>query len=103
MRADEIKSASVAYSLYDFHVNAPSQAVRLMQKSVNMLGGNLTVDNKMGPLTIKAINQLDAHKLFNLYHQNKINYYINRANTMPSQKVFLLGWLKRANDIHFGG
>ena len=102
LKADNINSKSVAYTLYDFHVNAPSQAVQLMQKTVNSLGGKLIVDNKMGINTINAINKLDSHQLFDAYQKNRIDYYTQRVNTLPSQKVFLNGWLNRVNSIKFG-
>ena len=83
-------------------MNAPSQAVQLMQKTVNSLGGKLIVDNKMGINTINAINKLDSHQLFDAYQKNRIDYYTQRVNTLPSQKVFLNGWLNRVNSIKFG-
>ena len=101
IKADDINSLSLAYSLYDFHVNAPGQAVKLMQKSVNFLGGELVIDNKMGSKTIKAINGVDAHKLFDVYQQKKIDYYTQRVIMIPTQRVFLNGWLNRINNIKF--
>ena len=101
IQADKIDSFSVAYTLFDFHVNAPGHAVEVMQQSINALGGKLLVDNKMGPKTIKAINGLDAHQLFDTYQKKRINYYINRVNKHPDQKVFLPGWLNRVDDIKF--
>ncbi|KGP64421.1 hypothetical protein EP47_11685 [Legionella norrlandica] len=101
IRADEINSISIAYALYDFHVNAPSQAVKLLQKSINMLGGNLVVDNIMGSKTIKAINNITAHKLFDIYQKEKINFYTRVANSRSNQLEFLNGWLNRVNSIKF--
>lgn len=100
IKADEINSLSIAYALYDFHVNAPGNAVKLIQISINSLGGKLVVDNKMGPKTITAINKMEPHKLFDVYQRKKTEYYITRAHTIPGQKVFLNGWLKR-NQIKF--
>lgn len=101
LRADEINSMSLAYALYDFHVNAPGNAIKIMQQSINHLGGKLIVDNKMGLKTLKEINKVKAHELFKLYQENRINYYINRVEKIPDQKVFLNGWLERVDKIKF--
>ncbi len=101
IKGDEIKSLSFSYALYDFHVNAPGHAVKLIQKAVNTLGGNLVIDKKMGPKSVKAINRMDAHQLFDEFQKNRVDYYRDRANKIPSQRVFLNSWLKRTNSIKF--
>ena len=101
IKADEINSLSIAYSLFDFHVNAPGHAVKILQLSVNELGGNLVVDNKMGAKTIQAINKVEPQQLFDIYKQNRIDYYHEYVHKYPSQKVFLNGWLHRVNDLKF--
>ncbi|WP_155823878.1 glycoside hydrolase family 108 protein [Legionella shakespearei] len=101
LKADDIKSLSIAYTLYDFHVNAPAHAVKKMQESVNDLGGDLIVDNIMGSKTIKSINSIEPQKLFELYQQKRIQHYINRVHEKPSQKEFLNGWIERVKNIKF--
>lgn len=101
LKADEINSFSLSYALYDFHINAPGQAVKILQKSINSLGGNLIVDNKMGVKTITAINNISPQKLFNEYKKNRITYYIQRVANNPEQGVFLKGWLNHVNNIKF--
>lgn len=103
LRVDEINSISISYILYDFYVNSTKNAVRIMQQSLNSLGANLTVDNVMGSKTIKAINEADSRKLFDAYHQNRIDYYMQVVKEDPSQKVFLKGWIERVNRIKFEG
>lgn len=98
---DQINSFSLAYALYDFHINAPGHAVELLQKSANKFGGNLLIDNKMGPKTIKFINSIEPKKLFDIYQKARVNYYVERVNKRPDQHVFLKGWLNRVNDIKF--
>ena len=101
IHADELNSFSVAYALFDFHINAPSNAIKLMQQSVNDLGGNLVIDNKMGHKTVRAINSVDAHQLFNTYQAKRTAYYIKVVHDRPDQIVFKEGWLRRVKDIKF--
>jgi lysozyme family protein len=103
IQADKIHSKSIAYALYDFHVNAPSQGVKIMQESVNMFGGNLIVDNKIGIKTIKEINRINPKDLFDVYQSNRIQYYKNRVESDDGQKIFLKGWIGRVNSIKFMG
>jgi lysozyme family protein len=72
-----------------------------MQKSVNLLGGNLNVDNIMGAKTIKAINSMNAQELFNVYQQNRREHYIRIVKQDPTQKVFIKGWLDRVDRMKF--
>ena len=82
-------------------MNAPSQAVKILQKTVNSLGGNLIVDNKIGSASIKAINMIPSRKLFDEYQKKRVEYYVDRAKNISSQKQFLGGWLSRVGNIKF--
>ena len=55
----------------------------------------------MGAKTIQAINKVEPQQLFDIYKQNRIDYYHEYVHKYPSQKVFLNGWLHRVNDLKF--
>jgi len=101
IKGDEIKDVQVAYQFVDFYINAGSNAIKVMQKSVNDLGQKIDVDGGMGPNTLKAINAVDAEKLFNKFKKNRIKYYENLAEKKSSLKKFLKGWKKRANSFNY--
>ena len=101
LRADEISSFSIAYALYDVHVNAPGHAIKIMQESLNTLGSNLIADNKIGKKTIDAINSADSKKLFDVYQKKRSEYYVYRTIVDPTQKVFLVGWLNRVRKMNY--
>ena len=119
IRADEIKNASLAYALYDFNVNAGSNATEVLQSVLKSMGNSLTIDGKIGPKTIELINSQDSKKLFDKYKQARIDYYQKLVDASVdkykkkypkatekdllknTQKKFEKGWKKRANSITY--
>ena len=88
-------------ALYDFHVNAPSNAVKIMQITLNSMGEKLTVDNHIGEKTIKAINNVNPRDLHRLYQKNRAQYHIEDARKNPKQRSFIRGWLNRIKDMKY--
>ncbi len=78
-------------------------AIELVQKTTNLLGGDLKVDKKNGPKTIAATEAAinSAKKSGTTY--NKIladvraAYFISLAERDPKQRSFIKGWLNRVN------
>jgi len=119
IHADEIKNGSIAYSLYDFFVNAGYNAIKEMQQALLELGYKITVDGIIGEETIKAINNVDSRKLFDKFKEKRLNYYKNLVNISvenyknihpdateeellkSTQKKFEKGWINRVNSIEF--
>jgi lysozyme family protein len=114
INGDKIKSQAVAEIVFDMYVNAPSIAVKMLQNILNRsFGKSLAIDGALGPMTLQAVNSVDAGRLHDLYKQARVIYYNYRAaNIEPvghwpqffaaqgikqvaSQKVFLKGWLNR--------
>lgn len=99
-----INDADIAKKILDLSINmGPSRAHKIAQISVNrLIDTPIKVDGKLGPKTFGAINSLIAEERANdLYGELKDNaahYYINLVADRPELKVFLRGWLKRAND-----
>lgn len=86
--------------VFDSYVQySPHTATSIIQKAVNQLGQNVSVDGCMGEGTIQAINSVDAKALRSaILNQRKI-YYQNLAASHPSQEQFLNGWLNRLEQL----
>ncbi len=90
--------------ILDMAVNhGPRNAVRMMQRTVNLAGfGPISVDGVMGPGTRGAAER--AQEAMGNYFQNaiveeRIKFYHRIVERNPSQKVFMKGWLRRANSF----
>jgi len=88
-------------SVLDYSVNAgPFRAIKQLQSALNV-----TVDGKLGPITLSKINSCyntrsDTILLHNRYtaaKQSRRDYVISRD---PSQECFRKGWLKRDLRVH---
>ena len=91
-----------AVLLYDAAVNSgPTQAVKLSQRGYNRCvihGVKLAVDGILGSLTRKAL-QTDTDKVVREIIQARRNFYESIVESKPDQRVFLKGWLNRADAL----
>ena len=97
MRGDYILSQSIANLVVDWAWGSgPVTAARKLQRYLKV-----TVDGKIGPITLSALNSRDKRKTFeDLWKLRKEHFEaIVRAN--PSQRVFLRGWLNRLNSYKY--
>ncbi|MVM40667.1 hypothetical protein GO730_28280 [Spirosoma sp. HMF3257] len=101
VKGDQIKSSSLGYALYDFNVNAGKNSVKVMQKTLNEMGANLTVDGGMGDKTVEAINKADPEVLFEKYQANRKQYYKDIIAKNPKLQKFEKGWMKRVDSMEF--
>lgn len=97
--------------MFDFAVNAgPARAIMLLQEIVNEVArlapelglSPLEPDGTTGPRTRAAAKLLATAMgpyLINAYVEARIAYYRKLASRDTSQKVFLAGWLNRANEF----
>ena len=69
IRGDEIENQFVADILFDGHVNHGGTGIRLIQRLLNV-----EVDGKVGPITLKAINDFDPEVLYNRYKEARCTY-----------------------------
>jgi hypothetical protein len=116
--ADDIIDGDLRYMLFDFHVNAGGNAIKVLQKTLNQLGSTLTVDGGIGSQTINEINVFDNQiTLYNTFKSNRKSYYNNitqnsinkyitkHPNALEAEiksktfKKYINGWINRAN--HF--
>ncbi len=97
--AEDINDVQVAYQYVDFYINAGSNAIKVMQRSLNNLGQNVSDDGVMGPKTLEAINAVGGEQLFDEFKKNRQQYYVNLADRRPKMKKFLPGWTNRTQKF----
>lgn len=101
-KLDQIESQEIAEYLFDIAVNSGSRtAGKMVQRIINLLeGGNLlTVDGEIGPLTVDKINEWSRKRVRELMvclRGERYCLYRDIVNNTPSQRKFLIGWLRRA-------
>lgn len=87
-----IASQKVATCFLDFAVNVGvTRAVKIMQGLVGT-----TVDGKVGPKTIGAINEAEPEILAGRFTIERIRFYSKIAGQRKSNLKFLRGWINRA-------
>ena len=90
--------------LYDAAVNSGrKQAVKLSQRGYNRVlgpqGVKLAEDGLMGPLTRKALQNIDTDTVVHAIIDVRRDLYRAIVERTPAQRVFLKGWLNRADDL----
>jgi lysozyme family protein len=82
-------------------VNAgPQTARRFLQRAANDLGAGLMVDGTLGPISVAAINAIDAHKLLLRFAQRVYDdHYLAIVAKDPTQACFLNGWRNRLSEV----
>lgn len=69
----------------------PKRAIRELQAVVGVL-----VDGIFGPRTEAAASAYGQRELIEELCWRRVEHYTERAADMPSQRAFLVGWLRRA-------
>ncbi len=91
LRLGQIEQQAVARTIFDFAVNAGcTTAARLAQITVGV-----PADGKVGPVTLAAINALDAELFVLRYTLAKLARYEQIVRRDRTQSKFLLGWVAR--------
>ena len=94
VRGDDIGLQDLANIVCDFYVNAGTHATGLLQRVLNDLGANVTVDGAIGNASIQALSGLHQTEVYRRYKQGRIAYYQDLGQKYPR---FLNGWLNRVN------
>ncbi len=80
---------------FDTAVNmGVGRAVRFLQQTLGC-----SVDGKFGPTTVNAVASCDAGQAIAKYCDVRERFYRNLAQSKPTLKVFLKGWLNRLNAL----
>lgn len=99
LSGEEMKDVQVAYQYVDFYINAGSNAIRTMQRTLTGLGKSVNVTGIMDHDTLDAINALNGEQLFNAFRSRRIQYYEHLVQKKPQMEQFLKGWKNRANSF----
>jgi lysozyme family protein len=90
VRGDDLP-AGVDYCTFDLAVNSGiGTAVRLLQDA-----SNTVPDGKLGPVSMVAIQEMDAHAIVSELQASRLAY-LKKISTWP---VFGKGWTNRVNDV----
>lgn len=93
---DTITSNTVAFSIFDFAVNA---GVGTSAKLAQMVVG-VTADGKIGPGSVDAINKMDEDHFLSAFTVAKIVRYYKICEARPTNRKFFYGWVRRALNLH---
>lgn len=70
------------------------RGAKMLQQSLGV-----TVDGQIGPGTIEAANQQDQNQLIESLSKNRTDFYNSIVERNPSQEKFLVGWLRRVDEV----
>lgn len=93
-QADLIKSQKIANILVDWVWGSGKYGITIPQR---LLG--VAQDGVVGEETLKAINDADSDKLFDMIFEARKKYLHDIVKARPANKKFLRGWLNRLEDI----
>ncbi len=97
LKGDFIGSQPVAETIVDHGVNSGrSTTVKIVQRVLNdSFGKNLAVDGGMGPLTLSAVNSVNANDFFVKFSAAREAYY----RSLSKFSIFGTSWLGRIQTI----
>jgi lysozyme family protein len=99
-RFDGINNQRVATKLFDMAVNMGLEtAIKLSQRAINANGIVLTIDGRLGSVTLAALNNCELVLLMQLLCAVSADYYRKIVAKRPASQKFLKGWLKRAAEV----
>ena len=94
LRLDEVNNPIVRLLMFDFGVNAGIyRSATVMQALVEVY-----VDGRVGPITLKAIND-GFSDLPREFFKKIQHHYVAIVVSRPSQLVFLKGWINRSHRL----
>jgi lysozyme family protein len=99
-RTAQLDNEFVRLALFDQAVNrGPRTGAKLLQETCNLFGKNLSVDGRVGNLTLAAANSIDPKELGMDFVQKAQHGYVNIVKSKSSQMVFLSGWMNRTHVL----
>lgn len=94
---DKMDGQALASEVFDTAVNMGVKiSVRMLQEALVILGENVAIDGAIGPKTLAAANQVNQEILVRILNLLQGSRYLDIVRRDPTQRVFLLGWLRRA-------
>ena len=101
LRLDEVNNQVIAEIAFDIGVNAGvGTAAKMLQEMINfMTTNNIEVDGKIGPETIKRLNEIDTkaenERAVLLLSTLQGEHYLKCMRNREANETFSLGWLRR--------
>lgn len=96
-------------TVFDMHVNAGANAIKLLQRLLNDMGQDVSVDGIIGPHTVRASYAAyrDApDHMVDAYGVARRDYYYALADARPASRKYARtrqggkgGWIKRAEEF----
>ncbi|CUX80458.1 MAG: putative secretion activating protein [Roseibaca calidilacus] len=96
-------------TVFDMYVNAGANAVRILQRLLNEMGQDVTVDGVIGPQTIAATHwafDMAPNHMVDAYGIARRDYYYRIADQRPASRKFARrrdggkgGWIIRAEEF----
>jgi len=109
LNLDQVNNQTIAAEVFDTAVNCGRfKAAEILQRSLNMVGGypgkRLSVDGKIGPKTIQAINNCRyPEALLKCLNGFQFEHYYQIVKRDISQRKWFRGWLRRVWEDHSEG
>ena len=99
---DHLNGQQLANQLFDTAVNmGVGIATRTLQQAVNnIIPGKLTVDGRIGPETLDAVNGLPQEEVYNQVIALRKQRYINILQQHPAMAQFRNSWLSRLTPFN---
>lgn len=95
----EINPQKVANNLFLALINMnPPDAIKCLQRALNAIStnGSFLVDGRLGPQTVRGINNCQQMWLIDRFRIELSLYYLSVVNAHPKELKFLKGWIGRA-------
>ena len=94
----------LAFAHFDASVNhGIGNSARFIQRTLNSFGATLNVDGAIGPMTLKALDEVlsraDILLVAKIYCDIRKSFYDAIVASNPSQKIFYNGWMNRLNAV----
>jgi lysozyme family protein len=92
-----VNNEAIAFEIFECCVNTGLRtSAMIVQRGLNYLGYNLLIDGKVGPVTLKAINEyVYPDALLKVLNCLQFLKYLEIVENDATQKAFARGWLKR--------
>lgn len=95
-----ISSAPIRELLFDAAVNSgPSNAVKMLQRTLNSFGAKLLVDGVMGEKTRAAMEGQFIDDMIHGLLAERLRFYADICRINPRQAAFAAGWMNRVAGL----
>ena len=71
----------------------------ILQRATIDCGQDIIIDGKFGPKTFAALKACEPQMLTQAIYNQRKKYYQKIVARKPNQKIFLNGWMRRANEM----